>query len=118
MRIMAGRAPDSTIRSIVAFTVTQAIRLEAHILNSARAAGRNLRPCAMTLTAEVRHLLSSERCEVAHFPGPDAWVVGAMASLALHSFDHRREYRARRFHYIGGMATEALAHFRRSSQTA
>src|SRR5207249_5243649 len=112
MRIVAGRAADSIIRCVVAFAVAESIRLEAHILNSAGAARRNLGPGAMTLPAEVRHLLGSECSELWH--GRFAGYVRfrrPMASLAAHAFAHAQEVETRRLHDIRGMAIEALTHF-------
>ena len=57
MGIVAGGAADAGILRVIAFAVGQAVRLEADVLNSSRTFDRDLRPRAMALPAEVRHLL-------------------------------------------------------------
>src|ERR1035438_5354443 len=66
VRIVAGGAANPVVSGIVALTVAQSVRLKLNVLDSLRAVGRDLRPGAMTLAAEVRHLLSREIAEHAH----------------------------------------------------
>lgn len=60
MRIVARQTADSRIIRVVTLAAGQAIRLEANVGNAQIRLHSNFCPGAMTLPAEVRHLLGSE----------------------------------------------------------
>ena len=67
MRIVARGAADAPILGIVTFAVRKAVRLKAHVEDSAGAFCRDLRPCAMTFSAEVRHFAGRQSRQLAQF---------------------------------------------------
>src|SRR4051794_12797510 len=96
MWIVARAAANPHVGAVEAFAVSQTVRLEAYVLNSARSAYRDLRPGAVTLAAEIRHFFGVARSQfrddcltgVARANRLQMCFRRAMASFALHTLDH------------------------------
>ena len=67
MRIVARGAADAPVVGIETLAVRKAVRLKADIEYAARAVCRDLRPCAMAFSAEVRHPAGSQSRQLAQF---------------------------------------------------
>ena len=64
VRVVAGNTADALIVRVVAFAFRQAVGLEANVGNARLSLHRNFLPCAMTLPAEVGHLLGRKSIQI------------------------------------------------------
>src|SRR5437667_5900882 len=116
MRIVTCGAANPHIRRVVALAVGQPVRLEADVVDVMWAVGRNLRPRAVALAAEIRHLLGSQLAQLRHpcvldvagLRRAGVLLAGPMAALAQHARRQPLHLHLAFTNRVGRMAAEAV----------